>query len=44
MIPRIVFLLTFFASESSGEADIDIGAEIIGMVKTNTEGVLKDTT
>ena len=33
----------WFASEWLAESEMDVGAEIIGMVKTNTKGLCKNT-
>ena len=34
---------SWFASNKAAEAAMEIGAELIGMVKTNTKGFCKDT-
>ena len=34
---------SFFPSKRSAEAVMDVGADMIGMVKTNTKGLCKET-
>ena len=42
--PKDCFLFdSWFASKKAAEAAMELGAELIGMVKTNTKGFCKDT-
>ena len=43
-LPRILFIFeSWFSSKSSTEAAIDVGEDLIGMVKTNTHIFYKET-
>ena len=44
MLPRILIFDSWFAPKRSAEAMMDVGADIIGMVKINTKGFCKDIT
>ena len=42
--PKDCFLFhSWFASKKSAEAAMELGAELIGMMKTNTKGFCKET-
>ena len=42
--PKDCFLFdSWFASKKAAESSMELGVELIGMVKTNTKGFCKDT-